>query len=171
MSTPYERLEPKLAKHAVAFTIAKLVYPGLDIEYPIAICWRESRGNHLAVSPDGGFGLMQLTKGFHDSWLAAIASDGVPLWQKPVDNFLEGVRLFLKNLDIAINTGFAYDDAVVVAIAGYNASLSRVIGHGHDLTGNSLLLAVDSITTQEPIPYVQDVLATAANFRALMEAA
>ncbi len=170
MSLPYEKLEPRLAQHATAFAVAELVYPSLDISIPIAIAWRESRGNALAISDDAGFGLMQITRGFHDSWLAAIAADGEPLWRKPVDNFLEGVRLFVHNRVLAEAHGFAFYDAVICAVAGYNASLARVLGHGHGLTGNALLAAADCLTTQKPIPYARDVLDTAAKFRATLHA-
>jgi len=165
----YQRLPFPLRKHACAFACVELTFPLVDVWLPIAICWRESRGNELAASRDGGHGLMQITKGFgHDSWLAAVCSDGRPLWEHPEENMLEGSRLLFCNIQQAIRHGFIGEDARAVAVAGYNASLARVLGHGAGKSGAVLILAIDELTEHSPKPYTQDVLGIAAEFRSAL---
>ncbi|MFA4916749.1 MAG: lytic transglycosylase domain-containing protein [Syntrophales bacterium] len=106
VSCHIEAYEPIIASTSEHFTV--------DSDLIRAVIKTESNFNPQAISPRGALGLMQLMPGTAQEMGVADPFD-------PVENIRGGVR-YLSRLLVALDGDFS------LALAAYNAGLSRVIG-------------------------------------------
>lgn len=125
---------------------------GVDPLDILALVARESNGDPNAQSPDGGLGLMQVTRKYHPTFCDALGPDGRPLWRHPGWNIMYGTSLFRFNLDLFDGMDF---DARLPAFAAFNASVRRVRGALRELSRP---------TTEEQVTQVLDPLTTGGNY-------
>src|SRR5688572_29061817 len=101
MSASLEALLPSnLSRYANQFFAAELCF-GVDPFVMAAIMDRESRGGD-ALNPKGpsgtgdhgnGFGLCQLDRRYHSSFLKALGPDKIELWKDPTFNVMYAAKL------------------------------------------------------------------------------
>lgn len=164
-----EALPTHLPGHLVRW-VPQFVAAEICFEVPAclmaAIVDRESKGGLALVPPnpggtgDGGHGrgLAQIDDRSHHRFIVATFDDGhTPLWAEPTFNVLYGARL--------LSVGHRASKSWPVAIAGYNAGLSRALRVQTALSDSSeaaLVSSLDRITTGGD--YVSAVLRKMSDF-------
>jgi len=160
-------LPPRLSRWAKELLGASICY-GVDPLILAAIMDRESQGGDALKPPgaggfgDGGHGrgLMQIDDRSHTDFVSCRFGRNGLLWQDPAFNVLYAAKLLRKNLDAC---GGKYPPA----IAGYNASMQRVMGILLNSVGDASIEQLDALTTGGN--YVTDVLAKRLAFSPLTQ--
>lgn len=169
-------LPPNLARWADCVYAACKVH---DVEPVIVFAHLEveSLGGDALSPPDPsgtgdhghGRGLMQIDDRSHQDFISRQSLDGIPLWQKPLENILEGTRIIAANLR-------RFHGSIIPAIAAYNAGAGATHHALLDVTRPNLgvevsreasLAACNAIT--EHGCYVTKVLAQVSRLNQLVE--
>jgi soluble lytic murein transglycosylase-like protein len=142
---------------------------GVDPLVMLALCDRESKGNPLAESPDGGMGLYQITRKYHPTFCSAVGPDGKLLVFHPGWNTMYAAALLRMNLD---HFDGVVDEPLLPAIAAFNASERRVREKLRELSRpaskEQIVAALDPLTTPtkpgEAGDYLSDVLSKRSTY-------
>lgn len=152
--TKFEEVMPEPNRQWAPFFMLSAQDHGLPAELVGAICWRESRGGSVLTprGPEGtgdgghGLGLMQIDGRYHQQFVAKI--DPVtkkPLWKRPAANIAYGTQVLATGIRL-------FQESLEGGIACYNASPKRV------MLALKEGVSVDTVTTNNPTPYVGEVL-------------
>lgn len=162
---------PKRIKRWLKEIYAAHLCYDLDPVILAALMDRESLGGD-ALMPQGaggtgddghGLGLMQIDRRYHETFVNAIcAGSNELLWRDPAFNVLYGGQLLRSNLSRS-------SENYHVAVAGYNAGLSRILGAMANEPNIGLSAELlDQFTTGKN--YVSDVFRRAEIFKRTVEA-